>query len=100
MGACCAVMLSRQYPETNFEVITAAMPAINSHVVLQIAKDCTRYKPDLFIVYLGNNEVVGPYGAGTVFTPLSANISLIRFGIALKINKSGTAFNEPDKFDR
>jgi tetratricopeptide (TPR) repeat protein len=83
------VFLSRRYPQTNFEVITAAMPAINSHVVLEIAKDCVRHQPDLFIVYLGNNEVVGPYGAGTVFAPLSSNLSLIRFGIAFKSTKLG-----------
>ncbi|MBN2588607.1 MAG: tetratricopeptide repeat protein, partial [Sedimentisphaerales bacterium] len=88
-GRMLKVMLSLQYPETNFEVITAAMPAINSHVVLEIAKDSPRYNPDLFIVYLGNNEVVGPYGAGTVFAPLSANLSLIRFGVALKSTKVG-----------
>lgn len=88
-GRILRVMLSRRYPGTNFEVVTAAMPAINSHVVLEVAKDCTRYQPDLFIVYLGNNEVVGPYGAGTIFAPLSANLSLIRFGIALKSTKLG-----------
>ncbi|MFB0552834.1 MAG: tetratricopeptide repeat protein [Phycisphaerae bacterium] len=88
-GRILQVMLRQRYPQANFEVITAAMPAINSHVVLEIAKDCTRYQTDMFIVYLGNNEVVGPYGAGTVFTPISSNLSLIRFGIALKATKLG-----------
>jgi tetratricopeptide (TPR) repeat protein len=88
-GRILQVMLSQMYPQANFEVITTAMPAINSHVVLTIAEDCTRYKSDLFIVYLGNNEVVGPYGAGTVFSPLSANRSLIRLGIAIKATKLG-----------
>jgi len=88
-GRILQVMLRQQYPQANFEVITIAMPAINSHVVLEIAKDCAHHQADLFIVYLGNNEVVGPYGAGTVFTPLSSNLSLIRFGIALKATKLG-----------
>ncbi len=83
------VMLNHRYPQTDFEVIVAAMPAINSHVVLEIAKDCIRHQPDLFIVYLGNNEVVGPYGAGTVFVPLSSNLALIRFGIKFKSTKLG-----------
>ncbi len=83
------VMLREQYPQAKFEVITLAMAAINSHVVVEIAKDCARHEPDLFIVYLGNNEVVGPYGAGTVFTPLSSNLTLIRLGIALKATKLG-----------
>jgi len=73
-GRILQVMLRQQYPQANFEVITIAMPAINSHVVLEIAKDCAHHQADLFILYLGNNEVVGPYGAGTVFTPLSSNL--------------------------
>ena len=88
-GRMLKLMLTEQYPGTKFELVTAAMPAINSHVVLEIAKDASKYDPDLFIVYLGNNEVVGPYGAGTVFTPLSSNLSLIRFGVALKSTKVG-----------
>jgi len=88
-GRILQVMLRLQYPKTNFEVIIPAMPAINSHVVLEIADDCTRYQSDLFIIYLGNNEVVGPYGAGTVFSPLSSNLFLIRLGIALKAAKLG-----------
>ncbi len=83
------LMLSQQYPDTNFEVFTVAMPAINSHVARVIAKGCARYEPDLFIVYMGNNEVVGPYGAGTVFAPLSKNLALIRLGIALKAARFG-----------
>lgn len=88
-GRILQVMLRQQYPEANFEVITAAMPAINSHVVLEIADDCARHQTDMFIAFLGNNEVVGPYGAGTVFTPLSSNLSLICFGIALKATRLG-----------
>ena len=70
------VMLRQRYPGTNFEVITAATAAINSHVVVEIAGDCAHHQPDLFIVYLGNNEVIGPYGAGTVFSPISGSQSL------------------------
>lgn len=83
------VMLHKQYPQADFEVVTAAMPAINSHVVLEVAEDCARHKPDLFIVYLGNNEVVGPYGPGTVLTPIGSNLYLIRFGIAFRSTKLG-----------
>ncbi|MCP4608685.1 MAG: tetratricopeptide repeat protein [Planctomycetes bacterium] len=77
-------MLGDRYPAVNFEVINTAMTAINSHVILQIAKDCARHDPDLFIVYLGNNEVTGPYGAGTVYTLPVANLHAIRMGVALK----------------
>ena len=83
------VMLRQRYPSANFEVFTAAMPAINSHAVVQIAEDCARLKPDLFVVYMGNNEVIGPYGAGTIFAPLSKRLPLIRMGIAVKRTRIG-----------
>ncbi|OHB57638.1 MAG: hypothetical protein A2173_10480 [Planctomycetes bacterium RBG_13_44_8b] len=83
-GRILEVLLRHTYPQLSFEVITLAMPAINSHAVLKIAKDCLKYQPDLLLVYLGNNEVVGPYGAGTVFTPIISNRSLIRISLNLK----------------
>jgi tetratricopeptide (TPR) repeat protein len=82
-------MLHDKYPAVNFEIINTAMTAINSHVVLPIAKDCSRCNPDLFIVYLGNNEVTGPYGAGTVYTLPLANLPVIHIGIALKAARLG-----------
>ncbi|UCG58269.1 MAG: tetratricopeptide repeat protein [Phycisphaerales bacterium] len=88
-GRILRVMLENAYPSADFEVIVAAMPAINSHVAVEIAKDLAEHHPDLFVVYMGNDEVVGPYGAGTVFTPMASNLSLIRMGIALKATRLG-----------
>jgi tetratricopeptide (TPR) repeat protein len=81
------VMLQIRYPDTRFEILPLAMTAINSHVVLEIAKDCIKYDPDLFIVYLGNNEVVGPYGPGTMLTPIISNSLLLHLTIGLKTTK-------------
>jgi len=83
------VMLRDCYPETRFEVFNVAMAAINSHVVLPIARDCAEHDPDLFVVYMGNNEVVGPFGAGTVLKPYSPSLGLIRAGLWLKTTKLG-----------
>lgn len=83
------VMLRVRYPGVHFEVINAAMTAINSHVVREIVDGCARLKPDLFIVYMGNNEVVGPYGAGTLFSPISGNLGLIRAGMWFKATRWG-----------
>ena len=47
-------ILSNHYPDKKLEVINTAMVAINSHVIHEIAKDCVKLKPDLFIV-LDNN---------------------------------------------
>jgi tetratricopeptide (TPR) repeat protein len=86
-------MLSNNYPQREFEIINTAMVAINSHVVYQIAKECAKLKPDLFIVYLGNNEVVGPFGSGTVFRSYSPNLTMIRAGIWANSLRLGQLLN-------
>ena len=83
------LMLAAAYPEITFEIHTAAAVAINSHAVVEIAKACADHDPDMVIVYLGNNEVVGPYGAGTVFSPISSRLSVIRLALALKATRVG-----------
>ena len=83
------IMLSRRYPSVRFEVINAAMTAVNSHVMLQVARDAKAIEPDLFIVYMGNNEVVGPFGAGTVFMGYSPSLRAVRAGLWVKSLRIG-----------
>ena len=82
-------MLADQYPGVNFEVVNAATVAINSHVTRRIARACTALEPDLFVVYMGNNEVTGPFGAGTVFSPLRSSRALIAAHLAAKRSRIG-----------
>lgn len=58
-------------------------------MVLEIAKDCSKHDSDMFIVYMGNNEVVGPFGPGTVFKSFSPSRSTIRANIAFKKTRVG-----------
>jgi tetratricopeptide (TPR) repeat protein len=88
-GRILEVMLRDRHPGVRFEVVNAAMTAINSHVVLEIARDCARQQPTAFLVYMGNNEVVGPYGPGTVFEHWSPSLRLIRAGVRLKATRTG-----------
>ncbi|MBN2477065.1 MAG: tetratricopeptide repeat protein [Pirellulales bacterium] len=88
-GRLLEAMLTEQYPQTHFEVINTAMVAVNSHVVLPIARECRGFQADLYIVYLGNNEVVGPYGAGTVFESPSTSIRLTRASIYARATRLG-----------
>jgi tetratricopeptide (TPR) repeat protein len=83
------VLLHERFPGTDFEVICVAMTAINSHVILPIARECARRDGDLWIIYMGNNEMVGPFGGGTVFGSRVAGIPLIRASLAVKSTKSG-----------
>ena len=88
-GRILEVMLRERYPDVKFEVVNAAMTAINSHVALEIARDCAAHQPDLFVVYMGNNEVIGPYGPGTVFQQWSPSRRLIRANVWLKSTRVG-----------
>jgi tetratricopeptide (TPR) repeat protein len=82
-------MLELRYPGTHFEVIDSAMVAINSNVILPIARDCARADGDIWVIYMGNNEVVGPYGAGTIFGQQTPPLPLIRAVLALKSTRLG-----------
>ncbi len=84
-----AAMLSLRHPGTNFEVINCAMTAINSHVILPIARDCARAHGDVWVIYMGNNEVVGPFGAGTIFGSQTLPLPWIRADLALKSTRLG-----------
>lgn len=78
------VMLRERFPALEFEVINTSIVAINSHVCVAIAEDASREHGDLYIVYEGNNEVVGPWGPGTVFAGFSPNRTAIRAMLALR----------------
>jgi tetratricopeptide (TPR) repeat protein len=58
-GRILEVMLSQQYPQRRFEVVNLAMRGINSHVVREIARESAALQPDLFLIYMGNNEAIG-----------------------------------------
>ncbi len=87
-GRVLEVMLQETFPQVKFEVINTALTAVNSHAALPIARECVRHQADLLIVYMGNNEVVGPYGPGTVFAPFSG-LPFIRFNMALRTLRLG-----------
>lgn len=73
------VMLKERYPAKKFEVYNASITAINSHVITEIVEDCRVIQPDLFIAYMGNNEVIGPFGLSSVLSPFFSNYHVIQF---------------------
>jgi tetratricopeptide (TPR) repeat protein len=89
VGRYLQTLLRERFPGTDFEVVCTAMTAINSHAILPIARECARRDGDLWIVYMGNNEIVGPFGAGTVFGPQAPGLRLIRASLAAKATRIG-----------
>jgi tetratricopeptide (TPR) repeat protein len=83
------VMLRQRFPAMKFEVVNTGSVAINSHVALQIAQGLADQKPDIFIIYSGNNEVVGPYGPGTVLTSAGMSIPVVRSSVFFRSTRIG-----------
>ncbi len=84
--------LHRQYPTQQFEVVNAAMRGINSHVVRGITRECARHQPDVFLVYMGNNEVVGLHGPDPGAPLWAQSLTLIRAGHWLMTTRLGQGF--------
>lgn len=83
------VLLENRFPGRTFEVVNTAMTAINSHAVLPIARECSRQAGDLWVIYMGNNEVVGPFGPGTVFGVQNPSLGSLQLMLTLKATKVG-----------
>lgn len=77
------VLLPIAWPEARFEVVNAALTAIDSTVVRMVASDVMGLEPDVLVVYAGNNEIVGPFGpsAGGIGRRVVSNLrrGLLRF---------------------
>lgn len=64
-------------PQADIQVINAAITAINSHAIKAMSRELWKLQPDVVIVYMGNNEVIGPFGPGTVFSGFMQSDSAI-----------------------
>jgi tetratricopeptide (TPR) repeat protein len=82
-------LLEERFPQTHFEVINLGITAIDSHVILPLARDCHQAGGDLWIIYMGNNEMVGPFGAATVFGAKALPLAMVRLDLALQQSRVG-----------
>jgi tetratricopeptide (TPR) repeat protein len=71
------------------EVFNLGITAIDSHVVYRIVRQVADFEPDLFVVYMGNNEVVGPYGPGCAYLSTTPPVWLIRASVAARATRTG-----------
>jgi tetratricopeptide (TPR) repeat protein len=83
------VLLRDRFPTLHFEVVNAAITAINSHAIVPIARECARRQGDLWILYMGNNEMVGPFGAASVFGAQAPPWRMARLGLELQRTRLG-----------
>jgi tetratricopeptide (TPR) repeat protein len=83
------MLLREKYPGRKFEILNVAFTAINSHVIVPIARECAEHEGDLWIIYMGNNEMVGPFGAATVFGRQAPPLPYVRLVTALQRVRTG-----------
>jgi len=87
------VLLQERFPGTDFEVLCVAVTGISSHTILPIARECAAHDGDLWVVYMGNNEMVGPFGAETVFGARAPRLAVARAVLAAKATRTGELLN-------
>ncbi|MBL9139576.1 MAG: tetratricopeptide repeat protein [Verrucomicrobiales bacterium] len=94
------VLLRERHPGVIFEVIPVAMTAINSHALVPMAEECASLGADFWIVYAGNNEVLGPFGAGSTLGSRSPPRWLVHGILAAKATRLGQAITSLSRLTR
>lgn len=90
-GRILEAMLRERFPERKFEVVNAAMRGVNSHIIRRIAQECAQREPDLFILYMGNNETIGLHAPEPRGFHVTKHLWLLRTIQAIKRTKIGQA---------
>ena len=88
-GRILQVMLRERHGGAAVEVINAAVMGISSHAMVPIARDCAKRNPDVFIIYAGNNEIIGPWSPFTAPAPLASYRPLIQAALWAKATRVG-----------
>lgn len=82
-------VLRAQHPDQRIEVLNAAMTAIDSHVIRRIAADLRPLRPDVVVIYAGNNEIIGPFGPGARWGRGALPVPSSRIALALRATRLG-----------
>ena len=88
------VLLRDQFPDRKCEIVNTGVTAINSHAILPIARDAAPFSADYWVIYMGNNEFMGPFGPGTALGARSSRLPLLRASLALKSTRLGQTMLE------
>jgi tetratricopeptide (TPR) repeat protein len=84
--------LETHFPGRKIEVYNMGIVAINSHVVYQMVREIAQFEPDLLVIYMGNNEVIGPYGPGCYYLSSMPPLAVIRASFWVRSTRLGQLF--------
>jgi lysophospholipase L1-like esterase len=66
MASFLEAMLEDAMPGRDVEVIDLGTTAVASFPIVYMAREALAYQPDLFVLYVGNNEFFGAYGTASI----------------------------------
>ena len=84
MSRCLEALLEGRFPGRKVEVINTAITALNSHAIREAARDSRRLGADFWVIYAGNNEVIGPFGPGSTAAGTTPSLLTTRLGLRLR----------------
>ncbi|MFO1457949.1 MAG: tetratricopeptide repeat protein [Verrucomicrobiota bacterium] len=82
-------LLEARLPDRRVEVLNTAVTALNSHAIREAARDSRDLKADFWVLYSGNNEVIGPFGPASVPSGEPPGLGAIRLGLAARRSALG-----------
>lgn len=94
------IELEHRYPGKRFEFMNAAMRGINSYIVRAIAAECARHQVDLFVIYMGNNEVEGLHAPDPDSRAMALWLPLVRAADWLRATRIGQALSRLTRRER
>lgn len=90
MSRCLEALLEARFQGKKVEVINTAVTALNSYAIREAARDSRRLNADFWIVYAGNNEVIGPFGPASS----TDGVAIGRFRAGLTLGVRSTALGQ------
>ncbi len=71
--------LERTFPDKNIEVITTAMSAASSYMLLDFTDEIIAQKPDAVLIYTGHNEYLGILTVGSAYSVSGSRETTLAF---------------------
>jgi tetratricopeptide (TPR) repeat protein len=91
LGRMMRVLWGMRFPGEELEVVDMTTVGINSHVLRVFMREGLKTKPDAVVIYAGNNEVIGPYGAANVFGRQAPGVWWAQAGLAVGNTRTARA---------
>jgi tetratricopeptide (TPR) repeat protein/lysophospholipase L1-like esterase len=91
LGRVTRVLWDERFPGEPMEMATIAMTGVNSHILRVFAREAMQLEPDVVVLYIGHNEVIGPYGPISQFASALPSEKLSQLSLWVRNTRTGRA---------